>query len=460
MRKIFQKMAVATIIFVIVFALNFSFLAAPAVALSDRPKVYPVFSPCPISPTLPGRPKPEEFPVGLKPFYPGYQPLPFPYSGGSGYPGPFPYSGGSGYPRPFPYSGGSGYPRPFPYSGGSGYPRPCYCGTRAQSSQKPQTETTSNPTRAIGTIGTQRGQKPQTETTSNPTASPGGTDTERGELKAVTGSRPKFLAINHHLPSLVRLTCLVVLSGGGILLYILYKHNRQTKNSSQGVKLMATVRTFGIWTDVTGKGNESAGNLNGVGTNQINWGIPNLPKNPEGKQSAYRFDGVESVPLPLKGTDFLLGTFNRFNYSITLRSFSLISANLNLTLEIEGGLKKEFIFLFKHNKTPNRGSLGTPDIVSIPRPQSEERVTIGGKEYSLSITGFCQDGEIVEQFTTLESQHNSALVYGKLVEVLPPAVEPHLQLTVAPSPPVTVESLPLMTVEPPGAVAVATGAPQ
>src|SRR5919202_229178 len=124
MRKIFQKMAVATIIFVIVFALNFSFLAAPAVALSDRPKVYPVFSPCPISPTLPGRPKPEDFPVGLKPFYPGYQPLPFPYSGGSGYPGPFPYSGGSGYPRPFPYSGGAGYPRPFPYSGGSGSPRP------------------------------------------------------------------------------------------------------------------------------------------------------------------------------------------------------------------------------------------------------------------------------------------------------------------------------------------------
>jgi len=223
---------------------------------------------------------------------------------------------------------------------------------------------------------------------------------------------------------------------------------------------MATVRTFGIWTDVTGKGNESTGNLHGVGTNQINWGIPNLPKNPEGKQSAYRFDGVESVPLPLNGTDFLLGTFNRFNYSIILRSFSIVSAKLNLTLEIEGGLKKEFIFLFKHNETPNRGSLGTPDIVSIPRPQSEERVTIGGKEYSLSITGFHHNGEIVEQFTTLESQHNSALLYGKLVEVLPRAVEPHLQLTVAPSPPVTVESLALRTVEPPGSLAVATGTPQ
>ena len=214
---------------------------------------------------------------------------------------------------------------------------------------------------------------------------------------------------------------------------------------------MATVRTFGIWTDVTGKGNESAGNLNGVGTNQINWGIPNLPKNPEGKQSAYRFDGVESVPLPLKGTDFLLGTFNRFNYSITLRSFSLISANLNLTLEIEGGLKKEFIFLFKHNKTPNRGSLGTPDIVSIPRPQSEERVTIGGKEYSLSITGFCQDGEIVEQFTTLESQHNSAQLYGKLVEAKP-LLEPSLQVSGATLP--QEES-----VEPPRSEPVPTAAP-
>ncbi|MFE1744049.1 THxN family PEP-CTERM protein [Coleofasciculus sp. H7-2] len=239
---------------------------------------------------------------------------------------------------------------------------------------------------------------------------------------------------------------------------------------------MANVKTSGIWANVTGEANASAGNLNGVGTNQIIWGTPYLPKNPEGKQSAYRFDGVDSKPLPLDGTDFLLGTFTHVNYRI--QGSSILSANLKLTLEIEGGLKKEFNFIFNHNETPNDGVNGTcpatpgynppcPDIVSVPTLQSHETVTVDGKEYALSITGFLQDSKVVNQFITQEDRDNSAQLYGKLVEAKPPVeprppvtVEPRPQVTVQPPAPVAVQPRPQVTVEPRPQVTVESLVPQ
>jgi hypothetical protein len=74
--------------------------------------------------------------------------------------------------------------------------------------------------------------------------------------------------------------------------------------------------------------------LNGVGTNQINWGIP-----AGGTQSGYRFDGVTPPPSgPFgAGTSFDLGTFTHFNQPIQSGT-SITGATLNLTIQFESDL--------------------------------------------------------------------------------------------------------------------------
>jgi hypothetical protein len=186
-----------------------------------------------------------------------------------------------------------------------------------------------------------------------------------------------------------------------------------------------TAKTYGIWTVVNPANTPQ---LNGVNTKKIQWGQPaNDAGYPiQGPQSGYLFEGVDSSNIPLDGTDFLLGTFTHFNFVI--QPPSITSATLKLTIEIEGGLQKEFTFVFNHNETPNPGVGGScpqtpgysppcPDIVSIPSLQSTEKITIDGKEYVVTITGFLQNNQKVNQFITIEKQENSAQLYGKLEEV-------------------------------------------
>jgi hypothetical protein len=90
---------------------------------------------------------------------------------------------------------------------------------------------------------------------------------------------------------------------------------------------VVTARTSGIWTDVKSKGNPTSGRLTGVGTNQIYWGII---ANQAKKQSSYRFEGIPAVEVPLDGTEFLLGTFTHFNFTIT-NAYSIREVTLPLT---------------------------------------------------------------------------------------------------------------------------------
>jgi opacity protein-like surface antigen len=83
----------------------------------------------------------------------------------------------------------------------------------------------------------------------------------------------------------------------------------------------------GTWSNVTG----TPVFLNGVGTKQINWGIP-----VDGGQSGYRFDGVappSSGPFGT-GTSFDLGTFTHFNQPIQ-GGTSITGATLNLSITFE-----------------------------------------------------------------------------------------------------------------------------
>ena len=180
---------------------------------------------------------------------------------------------------------------------------------------------------------------------------------------------------------------------------------------------MVTARTSGIWTDVKSKGNPSVGKLTGVGTNFISWGVI---ANRANKQSAYRFEGVPAVEVPLDGTEFLLGTFTHFNFTIT-NQYSIREVTLPLTLEIEGGIRKTYNFRFKHTETPNIGG-AVNDIVEISAIPPKEIITIGGKQYELSVTGFLQNGKRVTRFSTQEARENSAQLFGKLVEI--PVIEP------------------------------------
>ena len=95
-----------------------------------------------------------------------------------------------------------------------------------------------------------------------------------------------------------------------------------------------TANTSGVWISVKDGGNRAKGNLNGLDTNQINWGIG------ENRQSAYRFDGLSGISVPLDGSSCLLGTFTHFNYPIQV--YSIDQAVLKLTINIEGVGAKNF----------------------------------------------------------------------------------------------------------------------
>ncbi|MBE7382091.1 MAG: choice-of-anchor K domain-containing protein [Leptolyngbya sp. SIO1E4] len=186
-----------------------------------------------------------------------------------------------------------------------------------------------------------------------------------------------------------------------------------------------TASTSGIWTSVKDKGNAAKSRLSGIDTSQVNWGVPYPPDNPQNRQSAYRFDGLTQAVLTLDGEDCLLGTFTHFNYTIT-GDYSISAAVLKLTVVIQGAGTKEFNVSFQHNETPNDPG-PVPDIVSIPEITSQEKVTIQGKVYALTITGFLQGGKVTRNFRTAESRDNKAEIYGKLVlieESPPTVVEP------------------------------------
>ncbi|NEZ56020.1 choice-of-anchor K domain-containing protein [Adonisia turfae] len=191
-----------------------------------------------------------------------------------------------------------------------------------------------------------------------------------------------------------------------------------------------TASTSGVWTSVKHKGDTAKSRLSGIATSQVNWGVPYTTDNPQNRQSAYRFDGLTQSVLTLDGEDCLLGTFTHFNYTIT-GDYSISGAVLKLSINIQGAGIKEFDVVFQHNETPNVPG-PVPDIVSIPEITSQEKVTIQGKVYALTITGFLQGGKVTRNFKTAESRDNKAEIYGKLVLIEDPSPEIVEPVTVPP----------------------------
>ncbi|EAW39242.1 choice-of-anchor K domain-containing protein [Lyngbya sp. PCC 8106] len=217
--------------------------------------------------------------------------------------------------------------------------------------------------------------------------------------------------------------------------------------------------TSGVWISVKDKGDKAKSNLTGINTNQVNWGTPYKPDNPQERQSAYQFDGLTPATLTLDGKDCLLGTFTHFNYTIT-GDYSISQAILKLTIQIQGVGTKEFNVTFNHNETPNKPG-PVPDKVSIPEISATQEVTIQGKAYALTITGFLQNEKVTRNFITEESKDNKAEIYCKLVLIeepvqpVSPPVTPTCYLIVLPScpcPPPQPPVSPIFVIYPPTGV--------
>ncbi|MBL9005098.1 MAG: choice-of-anchor K domain-containing protein [Myxococcales bacterium] len=193
---------------------------------------------------------------------------------------------------------------------------------------------------------------------------------------------------------------------------------------------MTTVTTSGTWTSI----NPQPPNTVGLGTQHAGWGTP-APQLRYGKASSYQFDGVSGVQANLDGTEFKLGTFTHHNFPLN-PTFNVLKfgVNLKVTVTFDQGLTKDFNYLFNHWETPGSNQ---PDEVTFPNAQSKETVTLGGKEYLLTITGFKQNGQLVSKFVSPEAQSNAADIFAKLeaVNKVEPPPAPEKKIT----PPPTIE---------------------
>jgi len=168
---------------------------------------------------------------------------------------------------------------------------------------------------------------------------------------------------------------------------------------------------------VTGTWNNVQGNpslLNGVGTNEIRWGIPT-----EFDQSGYRFDGNAPPFFPVNvDVPFTLGQFTHFNEPIFGDSITGTDLNAVVDLTIDGvqlqGL--QFNYSFLHDETPNipgscaAGSVSVcDDIVEIVNnfPISDV-FEIDGEEFTIEVLGFEMNGDFFEDFMTEEGETNIA----------------------------------------------------
>lgn len=214
----------------------------------------------------------------------------------------------------------------------------------------------------------------------------------------------------------------------------------------------ATPVTFsgitGAWTAVNPP---SVDELNGLNTNQINWGQPITAAG----QSGYRFDAnpaqpiVENVP---PDQTFKLGTFTHINEPISLTPssglpFSITGATLQVSMDVKvDGTDlgtKSFTFQFTHDETPNDANPcagppgqtqngvglnanGCADHVTVNDAGLSQTFKVGNVDYTIDIVGFVdpQTGAVHDDFWTAENERNPADLIAKIAAATPPVPTP------------------------------------
>lgn len=186
-------------------------------------------------------------------------------------------------------------------------------------------------------------------------------------------------------------------------------------------------------------------NVNGEGTNQINWGY-----SAGSGQSGYRFDGAS--PLPYEITDetpFVLGSLTHINKPITGDAISGVDLSVSLGFGNLGGTGAATGgFVFSHTETPNDAPVVTgekcvswfffcfkwedivenigdvDDIVVLDYAYAtSSEFTLGSNIYTLDLVGFAGG---IEEFFTAENAETSIDLLARLnVTAIPvPVPEP------------------------------------
>lgn len=160
------------------------------------------------------------------------------------------------------------------------------------------------------------------------------------------------------------------------------------------------------------------------------WGTPFPPNT---FQSGYDFTPVPGAVLfnvPPDSDPENLGLFNHLNFPITGASLQSISLQISADVSIDGSDQGNFDFVFDltHVETPNDSNPcqfagangqgvninGCADRVTIGLNPMSEAFVVDNVLYTLDLIGFSQDGgnTIVNQFLTVENQHNEANLYA------------------------------------------------
>lgn len=225
-----------------------------------------------------------------------------------------------------------------------------------------------------------------------------------------------------------RMTSIKKIVSSGFLLLILailaWPSLSQAAVSVQGVS--------GKWSNVTG-----GANVQGSGSNQIYWGAQSQTKN---QKSSYKFDAPAPTIFPVTiGQSFNLGTFTHFNKVIpTTAGITGATLNVKISFNINGTLLQNlpFTFNFQHTETPNLPGKCPPgsasvcdDIVTFTNNHSKSNIfTINGQQYTIDISGFMVNGQLVQKFFTQENKTNVAQLQAIITAVHAPEPSTYLIL--------------------------------
>jgi hypothetical protein len=155
----------------------------------------------------------------------------------------------------------------------------------------------------------------------------------------------------------------------------------------------------------------NSGNTGGLST--ARWGVSTGYG-----ESGYNFNSATTpFNAPTDGSPFALGTFTHLNQPVTGDSITGIDLLVSLNL---GGTSTSGTFHFNHDETSNLFSPATDprndDIVTLTNPLLNLNFMYLGNPYYFNLIGFSQNGgaTISTQFYTVETQNNSATLYGEI----------------------------------------------
>lgn len=184
-----------------------------------------------------------------------------------------------------------------------------------------------------------------------------------------------------------------------------------------GVSLASTASALTI-TSIDGVWENASAGVSGEGTNQIRWGDGWEGGDPSG----YDFTSASTDLEAQENTSFVLGTFDHLNLPVT--GTFLETVDLAVSLTIDGVADAiSTVFSFEHNETKNGRKTcangeknkqgvninGCADHVTATINEGKSQsFEIDGVTYFLDILGFQYDGELLQDFWTVENEINSA----------------------------------------------------